>query len=60
VTDPTGASGTDPIVLTGADLTIADVEAVARHGRAATLDDTARGRMQESSRPTPSASRRTS
>jgi histidine ammonia-lyase len=48
VTDPRGASGADPIVLTGADLTIADVEAVARHGRTAVLDDAARGRMQES------------
>ncbi len=48
MTEPRGASGTDPIVLTGADLTIADVEAVARHGRGALLDPTARGRMQES------------
>jgi histidine ammonia-lyase len=48
VTDPRGASGADPIVLTGADLTIADVEDVARHGRTAVLDDAARGRMQES------------
>ena len=46
--DPTGASGADPIVLTGADLTIGDVEAVARHGRTAALDAAARGRMQES------------
>jgi histidine ammonia-lyase len=35
----------DPVVLTGADLTIADVEAVARHGATATLDPAARGRM---------------
>jgi histidine ammonia-lyase len=35
------------IVLTGADLTIADVEAVARHGAHATLDMAARSRMQE-------------
>jgi histidine ammonia-lyase len=35
------------VVLTGADLTIADVEAVARHGAAVRLDDDARGRMQE-------------
>ena len=35
-------------MLTGADLTIADVEAVARAGRAATLDEDARGRMRES------------
>jgi histidine ammonia-lyase len=38
----------EPIVLTGADLTTADVEAVARRGARATLDDDARGRMQES------------
>jgi histidine ammonia-lyase len=36
-----------PIVLTGADLTIADVEAVARHGATASLDVHARERMQE-------------
>jgi histidine ammonia-lyase len=36
-----------PIVLTGADLTVADVEAVARAGAPAALDDHARGRMQE-------------
>jgi histidine ammonia-lyase len=48
VTEPRGATGTDPIVLTGADLTIADVESVARRGRPAVLDDEARGRMQES------------
>ena len=36
-----------PIVLTGADLTIADVEAVARHGARAELDPDARARMQE-------------
>jgi histidine ammonia-lyase len=35
------------IVLTGADLAIADVEAVARHGAVASLDDDARARMQE-------------
>ena len=35
------------IVLTGADLTIAGVEAVARHGATASLDDAARARMQE-------------
>ena len=40
-----GPSG--PIVLTGADLTIADVEAVARHGADAALDLHARERMQE-------------
>jgi histidine ammonia-lyase len=38
---------TDPIVLTGADLSIADVEAAARHGVPVRLDDAARGRMQE-------------
>jgi histidine ammonia-lyase len=47
VTDPIGSRGTETIVLTGADLTIADVEAVARHGVRATLDDDARARMQE-------------
>ena len=49
--DATGAPPTDPaepIVLTGADLSLADVEAVARRGARATLDDAARGRMQES------------
>ena len=38
---------TDPVVLTGADLSIADVEAVARHGAGAVLDADARDRMQE-------------
>ena len=38
----------DSIVLTGADLTIAGVEAVARGGATATLDSDARVRMQES------------
>ncbi len=38
---------TDPILLTGADLSIADVEAVARHGARALLDEDARARMQE-------------
>src|SRR3954469_800342 len=37
----------DRIVLTGADLLVADVEAVARHGATATLDVHARERMQE-------------
>jgi histidine ammonia-lyase len=36
-----------PLVLTGASLTVADVEAVARHGRRATLDPAARQRMTE-------------
>jgi histidine ammonia-lyase len=39
---------TDTIVLTGAGLTIADVESVARHRAKVTLDDAARDRMQES------------
>ncbi len=38
---------TQTIVLTGADLSIADVEAVARHGADATLDELAGVRMQE-------------
>src|SRR5690349_171622 len=37
----------DLVVLTGADLTVADVEAVARHGARAALDVHARERMQE-------------
>ncbi len=36
-----------PIVLTGADLTVPDVEAVARHGADASLDIHAQARMQE-------------
>jgi histidine ammonia-lyase len=47
VTDPKGPGPAEPIVLTGADLTIGDVESVARGGRAARLDDGARARMQE-------------
>jgi histidine ammonia-lyase len=44
----TAASGPpELVVLTGADLTIADVEAVARHGARAALDVHARERMQE-------------
>ncbi|MFI5226224.1 MAG: histidine ammonia-lyase, partial [Candidatus Limnocylindrales bacterium] len=42
---PSGLGGT--VVLTGADLTIADVEAVARRGAPASLDVHARARMQE-------------
>ena len=38
---------TDPLVLNGADLTVPDVEAVARRGVHASLDDHARERMQE-------------
>ncbi len=37
-----------PVVLTGADLSIGDVEAVARAGAAVVLDDEARARMSES------------
>ncbi len=36
------------VLLTGADLTIDDVEAVARHGAVATLDPAARTRMERS------------
>ena len=48
MTQPRGSAPDDPIVLTGADVTIGDVEAVARGRRRAVLDDVARGRMQES------------
>ena len=48
MTEPRGSAPDAPIVLTGADLTIGDVESVARGRRAAILDDTARERMQES------------
>ena len=44
---PTAPGGGDLIVLTGADLTVADVEAVARHGAPVALDVHARKRMQE-------------
>jgi histidine ammonia-lyase len=40
-------AGAGPVVLTGADLTVADVEAVARAGADAALDIHARERMQE-------------
>lgn len=43
----TAPAGDDPIVLTGADLTVGDVEAVARHGVQAVLDVHARARVQE-------------
>ena len=43
---PDRGAGTT-VVLTGANLTIADVEAVARLGAPVRLDDDARGRMQE-------------
>ena len=42
---PAGDQG--KVILTGADLTVADVEAVARRGAAAALDVHARERMQE-------------
>jgi histidine ammonia-lyase len=42
-----GAGHPSPVLVTGADLTIADVEAVARHGALAVLDLAARARMQE-------------
>jgi histidine ammonia-lyase len=46
--DPVPRPGSDrDIVLTGADLAIADVEAVARGGAAVALDGDARERMQE-------------
>ncbi len=48
MTDPKGPVVVDPIVLTGANLSIADVEAVARHGARVVLDEAARDRMQES------------
>jgi histidine ammonia-lyase len=48
VTEPRGSAPDDPVLLTGADLSIDDVEAVARGGRRAVLDEAARGRMQES------------
>ncbi len=38
---------TGTVVLTGAALTIDDIEAVARHGARAELDEAARGRIQE-------------
>jgi len=41
------AGGTRAVVLTGADLSIDDIEAVARYGATVRLDDDARGRMQE-------------
>ena len=48
MTDPIATRGRETIVLTGADLTIADVEAVARNRAGAVLDGGARERMQES------------
>ncbi|HEU4918150.1 MAG TPA: histidine ammonia-lyase [Candidatus Limnocylindrales bacterium] len=48
MTEPSRPGSTDPIVLTGADLTIGDVEAVARGRAAVVLDPDARSRMAES------------
>ena len=45
--DPRGPGGAGSVVLTGADLGIADIEAVARGGATAALDVHARARMQE-------------
>jgi histidine ammonia-lyase len=48
VTEPTRRSGeAEPVTLTGSDLTIADIEAVARRGAPVALDARARERMQE-------------
>ena len=44
---PRGDGVPGPVVLTGADLTVGDVEAVARHGASAALDVHARARMDE-------------
>ena len=44
---PRGPADSEPVILTGADLTIADIEAVARHGAPVALDVHARERMQE-------------
>ncbi|HEY6056520.1 MAG TPA: histidine ammonia-lyase [Candidatus Limnocylindrales bacterium] len=44
---PRGAGSSRTVILTGADLSIADVEAVARRGVRAELDVHARARMQE-------------
>lgn len=45
--DPRRPRDAGPVILTGADLTVADVEAVARHGVTAELDIHARERIQE-------------
>jgi histidine ammonia-lyase len=42
-----GSRATEPLLLTGASLTIDDVEAVARHGRRVALDPAARRRIVE-------------
>ncbi len=47
MTEPRRSSTDGPIVLTGADLSIADVEAVARGGAEVTLDPDARARIAE-------------
>ncbi|HEX5015475.1 MAG TPA: histidine ammonia-lyase [Candidatus Limnocylindrales bacterium] len=47
MTAPNGPSATKTIVLTGAGLTVTDVEAVARHDARVALDESARARMQE-------------
>jgi hypothetical protein len=44
---PASVAPADAIILTGADLTVAEVEAVARHGATAALDIHARVRMSE-------------
>jgi histidine ammonia-lyase len=44
---PRGSGEPRSVILTGADLTVADVEAVARHGAAVELDIHARHRIQE-------------
>ena len=44
---PRRADDAGPVILTGADLTVADVEAVARHGVAVALDVHARERIAE-------------
>jgi len=47
VTEPTRPNGeAEPVTLTGSDLTIADIEAVARRGASVALDPGARERMQ--------------
>jgi histidine ammonia-lyase len=47
VTEPTRPNGeAEPVTLTGSDLTIADIEAVARRGAFVALDPGARERMQ--------------
>ncbi len=47
MTEPRRPAAAGPIVLTGADLSVADVEAVARHGAAIELDAGARDRIVE-------------